>query len=218
MKLAVQCDFDGTITEEDVSFLILDTFVGSIWREILMEYTEGRIPVGAFNKKVFAMVKADKQTQLDVIFNSDRVKIRPGLKELVDYCSQQDYRFIIVSNGLTFYIEALLENLGPGHIETYAASNVFHPDGMKVSYIGPEGEAMEAGFKEAYTRLLIKDGYSVAYVGNGISDIYPSRLALRVFATGDLLQKCREEKLEYIPFNDLFDVIRGLETLEAVTP
>ena len=36
MKLAVQCDFDGTITEEDVSFLILDTFVGDIWREMLM--------------------------------------------------------------------------------------------------------------------------------------------------------------------------------------
>ena len=117
MKLAVQCDFDGTITEEDVSFLLADTFVGDKWREMLQEYTSGRIPVGAFNKKVFSLVKADEQTQLDVIFRSDRVKIRPGLKDLIDYCRSKDYKFIIVSNGLTFYIEALLENLDLKDVE-----------------------------------------------------------------------------------------------------
>ena len=213
MKLAVQCDFDGTITEEDVSFLILDTFVGNKWREMLTEYMEGRIPVGAFNKKVFAMVKADKQTQLDVIFNSDRVKIRPGLKELIDYCSHQDYRFIIVSNGLTFYIDALLESLGLKNVEVFAATNEFRPDGMIASYIGPDGQEMEAGFKESYTKLLKKEGYQVVYVGNGVSDIYPSRLAVKVFATGDLPHKCEEEKLAYTPFDDLHDIVRGLETL-----
>jgi 2-hydroxy-3-keto-5-methylthiopentenyl-1-phosphate phosphatase len=213
MKLAVQCDFDGTITEEDVSFLILDTFAGDRWRETLEEYMAGKIPVGTFNKRVFAMVKADEKTQLDLVFNSGRVKIRPGLRELVDYCKVKDCKFIIVSNGLTFYIEALLEKQGLDQVEVFAARNVFHPKGMEVSYIGPEGDEMEVGFKEAYTRLLIKDGYDVAYVGNGVSDIHPSRLALKVFATGDLLRKCREERLECTPFNDLFDVIRGLEAL-----
>jgi 2-hydroxy-3-keto-5-methylthiopentenyl-1-phosphate phosphatase len=213
MKLAVQCDFDGTITEEDVSFLILDTFVGDRWRDMLTEYLEGRIPVGAFNKKVFALVKAAKKTQLDVIFNSDRVKIRPGLKELVDYCSQLGYRFIIVSNGLIFYIKALLEREGIKNAEVFAASNEFRPEGMIASYIGPDGQEMDAGFKEAYTKLLIKDGYEVVYVGNGVSDIYPSRLAKIVFATGDLLRKCEEEKLAYTPFDDLYDVVRGLKAL-----
>ncbi|HEY97314.1 MAG TPA: HAD-IB family phosphatase [Dehalococcoidia bacterium] len=213
MKLAVQCDFDGTITEEDISFLILDTFVGNRWREMLTEYLEGRIPVGAFNKKVFAMVRADKQTQLDVIFNSDRVKIRPGLRELVDYCSQKGYRFIIVSNGLTFYIGALLEREGIRNAEVFAATNEFRPEGMIASYIGPDGREMDAGFKEAYTKLLIKNGYEVAYAGNGVSDIYPSRLAKIVFATGDLLRKCEEEKLAYTPFDNLHDVVRGLKTL-----
>lgn len=213
MKLAVQCDFDGTITEEDVSFLILDTFVGDKWREMLTEYMEGRIPVGAFNKKVFAMVKADKQTQLDVIFNSDRVKIRPGFKELVDFCSQQDYRFVIVSNGLLFYIEALLKREGLKNIEVFAAANEFSPDGMIASYIGPDGHEMDAGFKESYTKLLIKDGYEVVYIGNGVSDVYSSRLAYKIFATGDLLRKCEEETLVCTPFDDLYDVVKGLKPL-----
>jgi len=211
MKLALQCDFDGTITEEDVSFLILDTFVGDKWRDTLEEYNEGKIPVGAFNKKVFAMVKAGKQAQLDVIFNSDRVKIRPGFQELVAYCNAKGHRLVIVSNGLIFYIQALLDNLGLSDVEVFAARNEFHPDGMKVSYISPDGEELDAGFKESYTRLLQSQGYDVAYVGNGVSDIFSSKLAVKVFATGDLLTKCEEEKLDYTPFNDLFDVIKGLE-------
>ena len=213
MKLAVQCDFDGTITEEDVSFLLADAFASDRWRGMLEEYMAGKIPVGTFNRRVFAMVKADEATQLDLVFNSGRVKIRPGLKEMIDYCRAKEYKFIIVSNGLTFYIKAILEKLGIDSVEVFAARNEFHPEGTKVSYISPDGEELDAGFKEAYTRLLQHQGYDVAYVGNGVSDIFSSRMAFRVFATGDLLRKCREEKLECIPFNDLFDVIRGLEDM-----
>ena len=215
MKIAVQCDFDGTITWEDVSFLLLDTFVGSKWREMLREYMSGRIPVGTFNKRVFGLMKADRKTMLDLVLNSERVKIRPGFRELLDYCSRKDYKFVIVSNGLTFYIEAILERLGVDGVEIFAARNQFSPDGMKVNYIGPDGNEMEAGFKEAYTILLKQRGYSVIYVGNGVSDIYPSRQAIKVFATGDLLEKCREEKLACTPFNDLNDVVRGLENIKS---
>ncbi len=215
MKIAVQCDFDGTVTEEDVSFLLLDTFIGSKWKEMLQEYMTGKIPVGTFNRRVFALVKADRKTMLDVVFNSERVKVRAGFRELLEYCSQKDYKFVIVSNGLIFYIEAMLENLGVDGIEVFAAQNQFSPDGMKVRYIGPDGSEMEAGFKEAYTGLLTKEGYSVVYVGNGVSDIYPSRQSIKVFATGDLLEKCREEKLAYTPFNNFYDVIEGLKTLSS---
>jgi 2-hydroxy-3-keto-5-methylthiopentenyl-1-phosphate phosphatase len=213
MRIAVQCDFDGTVTEEDVSFLLLDTFADGDWRRLLADYMEGRIPVGAFNRKAFAMVKADRQTLTDFVLESGRVKVRPGFEELLNYCSRKDFAFVIVSNGLIFYVEAILDNLGIKGIEALAAQNQFSPEGVKVQYIGPDGSQMEAGFKEAYTELLLKRGYSVVYVGNGISDIYPARRAIKVFATGDLLKRCREENLECTPFNDLNDVVSGLETL-----
>ena len=213
MKLAVQCDFDGTITEEDVSFLLLDTFASSQWRQILQDYMAGKIPVGTFNKRAFTMVKADQQTLTDFVLKSDRVRIRPGFVELLKYCSRKDVKFVIVSNGLSFYIEAILEDVGIKGIEVYAAQNQFSPSGMKVKYIGPDGSQMEAGFKEAHTEMLQRRGYSVVYAGNGLSDIYPSRLAIHVFATGDLLKLCQEEKLKCTPFDDLNDVVRGLEIL-----
>jgi len=38
MKTMVQCDFDGTITEEDVSFFLLDTFADGDWRQLWKDY------------------------------------------------------------------------------------------------------------------------------------------------------------------------------------
>jgi 2-hydroxy-3-keto-5-methylthiopentenyl-1-phosphate phosphatase len=212
MKTAIQLDFDGTVTEEDVSFLLLDTYVGSIWREHLKEYMEGRIPVGTFNKKVFSMVKADKKTMTDLVLSSDRVKIRPGFREFLDYCNQEDIKTVIVSNGLIFYIEAILNKLGLNSVEVYAAQNRFSREGMKVAYVGPDGTDMEIGFKESYTELLEKQGYGVIYVGNGASDIFSARRARHVFAVDELLKCCRQENVMCTPFNDFFDVIKGLKT------
>jgi 2-hydroxy-3-keto-5-methylthiopentenyl-1-phosphate phosphatase len=213
MKIAVQLDFDGTVTEEDVSFLLLDTYVGSIWREYLKEYTEGRIPVGTFNKKVFGMVKAGRKDMTDLVLNSDRVKIRPGFREYLEFCTQKSIKNVIVSNGLIFYIEAILKKIGLNNVEIFAARNSFGPRGMKVTYVGPDGTEMEVGFKEAYTDLLEKRGYDVVYVGNGASDIFSARRARHVFATDELLERCRRENVPCTPFTDFYDIIRGLETL-----
>jgi 2-hydroxy-3-keto-5-methylthiopentenyl-1-phosphate phosphatase len=213
MKIAVQLDFDGTVTEEDISFLLLDTYVGDIWREHLKEYTAGKIPVGTFNKKVFSMVRASKKAMTDLVLSSDRVKIRSGFPELFDYCRQKGIKAVIVSNGLIFYIEAILGKLGLNGIDVYAARNSFGPDGLKVAYVGPDGTEMEIGFKETYTNLLEKEGYEVCYVGNGASDIFSARRARYVFAVDELLKCCRKENVPCIPFTDFFDVIKGLDTI-----
>ena len=214
-KIVFQSDFDGTITVDDVSYLFLDEFVGSKWREMLKEYTAGQISVGAYNTKVFAMVMAGRQELLDYMYRSGKVQIRPGFRELVDYCSRRDFKFIIVSNGIYFYIEALLKDLGLENTEFHAASSRFEDGkGMDVKYIGPDGKVMETGLKEAYTRQMQGDGCDVIYAGNGVSDIFPARRARHVFATGDLVERCRQDGLACIPFDDLSDIVREMESLE----
>ncbi len=213
-KTAVQLDFDGTVTEEDVSFLLLDTFAGSSWRKYLDEYNTGRISVGTFSKKVFGMMIADRKTMTDFVLNNPRVKVRLGFKEFVDYCKDNGIEVIIVSNGLTFYIEAMLEKLGIDGLDVHAAENIFSPAGMKVRYLGPNGKELETGFKQAYTDMLCKMGYRVIYVGNGTSDIIPSRKAQYVCATADLLERCRAQNLKCYPFNDFFDVIKIIDGLK----
>ncbi len=211
MKTLIQCDFDGTITQDDASYVLLDTFAQGDWRRLLQEYKEHKIPVGQFNTRAFAMVKADKPALLEVI--KGKVKIRAGFQELVACCSKRDFRLVIVSNGLNFYIEAILKELGLENLEVHAAQAWFHPKGMKVQYIGPDNEQLDDSLKEAYIKLFLNQGYRVIYVGNGDSDIVPAKYAHLVFARGELLASCRESNLTYKPFDDLTDVIRALEFL-----
>jgi 2-hydroxy-3-keto-5-methylthiopentenyl-1-phosphate phosphatase len=211
MKTLVQCDFDGTITEEDTSFFLLDAFAQGDWRRLLREYKEHKISVGEFNTKAFAMVKADKPTLLRAL--EGKIKVRAGFHELVNYCRRKGFRLVIVSNGLDFYIEATLKDLGLENIEVHAAQASFHPEGMEVQYMGPDGERLEDGVKEAYTKSFLKLGYRVIYVGNGDSDFAPAKYAHHVFATGELLAYCRENNLNYKPFDNFIDVVRDIDIL-----
>jgi 2-hydroxy-3-keto-5-methylthiopentenyl-1-phosphate phosphatase len=211
MKTLVQCDFDGTVTEEDISFFLLGAFAQGDWRRLLREYKEHRISVGEFNTRAFAMVKADKPTLLEAL--KGEVKVRAGFHELVNYCLKKGFRLVIVSNGLDFYIKAVLKELGLDNIEVHAAQASFHPEGMKVQYVGPDGKRLDDGFKEAYSKSFLKLGYRVIYIGNGDSDVAPAKYAHHVFATGDLLAYCRENNLKYKPFETFLDAVRDLEQM-----
>ena len=209
MNILVQCDFDGTVTDRDISFLLLDAFAQGDWRRLLRDYTEHRISVGQFNTRAFAMVKANKHTLLEAL--KGKVKVRAGFHELVDYCLGKGFRLVIVSNGVDFYIRAVLKDLGLADVEVRAAQASFHPEGMEVQYVGPDGNRVDDGFKEAYIKSFLKLGCRVIYLGNGDSDIAPAKYAHHVFATGDLLAYCRENNLKYKPFETFLEVVRELD-------
>ena len=212
MKTLVQSDFDGTITEEDAGFHLLDAFADGDWRHLLRQYRERKISVNHFNTRAFAMIKADKQTLLD--FLKDKVKVRDGFHQLVACCRSKGFQLVIVSNGLDFYIKAILNELGLENIKVFAAQTQFGAKGIETKYIGPEGNQLEDNFKEAYTRSFLKEGYRVIYIGNGFSDFSPAKEAHHIFATGELLTYCcKDTNLNCTPFADLTDIVKGLELL-----
>ena len=84
---------------------------------------------------------------------------------------------------------------------------------MEVEYIAPTGEIMDEGFKEAYSRLFLSEGYRTIYIGNGVSDFAAASLAHRVFAIDSLLDYCHRMKLGCTAFDDLGDLAGVLERL-----
>lgn len=211
MRTLFQCDFDGTITPEDVSFLILDAFGSQGWKQLLEQYREGKITVAHFNTQAFTTVKADEQTLVG--FVRDRARIRPGFHDLLACCHRKGFEFVIVSNGLDFYIRTILNNIGTDGIRVFAATTQFGSSGIEARYLGPRGDRLEDRFKEAYLRSFQEQGCRVIYAGNGFSDINPARESYHVFATGELLTACNEMNIACTPFNDLSDIVKGLESL-----
>ena len=211
MKTLIQCDFDGTITEEDASFFLLDKFAQRDWRRLFQQYRDQKISVGEFNTRAFAMVKEDKPRLLEAL--KGNVKVRTGFHELVNHCRKRGFSFVIVSNGLDFYIRAVLKELELTDLEVHAARASCHPTGMEVRYVGPDGKTIDDGFKDAYIESFLSLGFRVIYIGNGDSDIAPARHAHRVFATGDLLAYSKENNLNCKPFTDFREVVEDLEQM-----
>lgn len=207
----IQCDFDGTVTDKDASFLMLDAFGRKDWRQLFQQYQEGEITIGHFNTLAFATITADKQALLEHI--KGRIKIRAGFSEMVSCCRSRGFRFVIVSNGLNFYISRILRDAGMADIEVRAAQTHFHPYGLKVQYIGPDGKPLDNDFKLAYVDLFLNEGYRMVYIGNGDSDFSPAQRCHHIFATDTLLECCRQANRDCVPFVDFHDVIRAMERL-----
>ena len=80
VKTIIQCDFDGTITEEDQAFLLLDAFARGNWRQLLTDYREGKISVGNFNTSVGKPCLCRKYFDVlysDICQNCIYIKIQP---------------------------------------------------------------------------------------------------------------------------------------------
>lgn len=208
MKTLFQCDFDASLTIGEVSHSLLEAFARGDWKPIQKDYYSGRITVEECNAWQFAMIKESAETLKDFLLHSGKVVLRPGVKEFFQYGQAQGWEFSIISNGLKFYIEVILEQLGFPDIEVIAAETEFRPDGLRLTYYDTSGNPVMAGFKASQAEKQRLRGYDrVYFLGDGMADLPPSRHADHVFATSVLLQKCREENLPHTEFEDLFEVI-----------
>ncbi|MCX6003465.1 MAG: MtnX-like HAD-IB family phosphatase [Chloroflexi bacterium] len=209
-RVLIQCDFDGTVTEKDVSFMLLDAFANGDWRSVNKQYADGKITVGQFNEQAFNMVKAGKKVMLDYIKN--RASLRNGFKDFVNLCDNMGFRLVIVSNGLDFYIKQILKDNALTDIEFHAAETHFLPHGLKVKYIGPDGSAVDREFKDEYVKLYLNEGYHLVYIGNGTSDLHPARLCHHIFATDSLLKNCQRHFVACTPFTDFTEITNILKS------
>jgi 2-hydroxy-3-keto-5-methylthiopentenyl-1-phosphate phosphatase len=209
-RILIQCDFDGTVTIEDASFTILDAFIPGKWRDMFRIYQEGGMSVGEFNTRAFSMVKADKESLLSVVRKD--VTVRAGFTDFVHYCKNKNYAFVIVSNGLDFYIEDILDREGIKDIEIHASITELKPTGLVVRHKGPDGNYLDKDVKVAYTDYYLKQGYRVIYLGDGSSDVMPAGKSQYVFATDSLVEHCRSKNIKYAPFSNFYDVIKVMES------
>ena len=203
-KILVQCDFDGTVTTEDISFMLLDAFAIGDWHKLDDEYGAGKITVGQFNERAFALVRAGKKEMLDYL--KGKVVIRQGFKRFVRLCNEKGFRLVIVSNGLDFYIKQILTDIGLDNLEFHASETRFLAEGLKVRYVDPDGKNVDSNFKDKYVSHFIYEGYKVAYIGNGTSDLSPAKRAQHVFATESLLKHCRRTGLICVPFTSFHEI------------
>lgn len=206
-KIAVLCDFDGTVAQDDVGDLLFETFATAEARDAVDEWTRGKISSRQCLEREAAAARCCPNTLKN--FLSGR-RLDPYFKDFHDFAQKRGIEVVVLSDGLDFYIEQMLIRNGLGGIEFFA--NRLRIDGETLHVEFPWHdmlECTECGCCKTYHLMRYKeDGYFVVYVGNGLSDRCPCESADLVLAKGELLEHCRAKKIGAVEFKNFRDVER----------
>ncbi len=213
--MIIQCDFDGTVIMSNLSVLLRERFALSGWHEIETDYLHGRLTVEQSNRQQYALIKETRKTLQE--FSCQNVELRPGFLQFVEHCRATGIRFVIVSSGLDFYIEAVLSGIGVPGLELHCARTSFGEDGIVVTYLGPEGNIIEDGFKKRYLSWLRSQGEPVIYIGDGLSDFEAASAADYVFAVDHLHRLLSTNSVPHYTFSDFNDIWHHMRHLEGAS-
>jgi 2-hydroxy-3-keto-5-methylthiopentenyl-1-phosphate phosphatase len=211
-KLAVICDFDGTVTTVDIAEAILKKFTGDGWYQFEKDYRAGKLASREALRRQFALVKATKGQIIGAALDS--AKITPGFEDFVRYCQSRSIPFVVLSEGLDFYIERILASTGVD-VEWHSNMGRFKENGLEVEFLDNVEECNSCGnCKLGRLKAMRKRGWEIVYIGDGHSDLCPAQVADHVLAKGALLTELRKRGVRCTKFGDFRDCARYLEGLK----
>ena len=200
-------DFDGTITEDDLLDRIAREFGDpAVYRQVEEGLHAGTVTLQECITREYEPVTMPMADAVTWVL--ERVRIRPGLPDLVELAEERGWRVSVLSSGFEELIRPVLAKAGVEGVDVVANTVDVTANGWRVQWheqtTCPEcGEACKRGGLPA-------DGEMI-YVGDGISDRCAARAADRVFATRGLARYFDEHGLPYEPFDDFHDIVRALK-------
>ncbi|MBM2827360.1 MAG: 2-hydroxy-3-keto-5-methylthiopentenyl-1-phosphate phosphatase [Dehalococcoidia bacterium] len=205
--LSIVCDFDGTITMDDMAVAMLTAFAIGDWERWDDEFAAGRITIEECLVKEFAHVAASRRELTE--YAVAHARIRPGFPEFLDFCASSNIALTVASAGLEFYIKAILGKAGVKAPELVCGKARFSSGGLRVSFAHLKNKNSEGylDLKEQVVERLHQEGLEVAYIGDGRPDFPAAQRADLVFARGRLAELCDRADIKYWPFVDFHDVM-----------
>ena len=198
-ELQLVLDWDGTVTERDTQWMLLEEFGD---REVFARVEEDLQAGRMTHREVMEVEYATIRTPLDeaAAWLLENARIRAGFHELVER-----YDPLILSSGLHELIEPLLEREG---VRARVRANRVDPraDGWRLIWTS-DSDCSVCG--QPCKRGSLPDG-DIVYVGDGFSDRCAARAADRVFARDGLAGYFEREGVPYEPFTDFRDLAAAL--------
>ncbi|MHB8840211.1 MAG: MtnX-like HAD-IB family phosphatase [Candidatus Aquicultor sp.] len=204
----ILCDFDGTISKQDVSDAIFTIWLGEKWTEIDREWHDGRISMVELYRKCWELVEADEADISDFV---DTVEIDSFFAEFIEQTRASDVPVYLVSDGFDYFIERVMGRHGLSDL-TYHANHLSFVNGKLVlGFNNQHAECIQcANCKKAVMDAQREGAGYVIYIGNGLSDRCAAEHADLVFAKDSLLEYCRNNGIDCIAYEHFGEIIGHL--------
>lgn len=208
---AVLTDFDDTAAVQNVAELLLHEFGHPSWTQVRERFRAGELSLKDYQEITFLEIPADRSSmQAHVRANA---VFRPHFAALWQFCQDRGVPMGIVSQGLDFYIQALLDGAGLPAVPVYAVTTQFDPQGRIVGYgyDFADPDAPELGNSKALlVQRFREQGRHVFYMGDGRSDFEAGAVADTVFAHRQMADMCAAAGIPFTPFTDFGPVLAAV--------
>lgn len=202
------CDFDGTITVQDTGLYVAQTLGLDRFLEIEEEWRRGEISSRECLREQWRTVDPSRRDFQELIAN---LEVSPGFEELLALAEQRSARFVILSDGLDYYIDITLKRLGRESVEYRSNHAVLHDHYVEVQFPCADEFCDLCGNCKTLWLFELRPGADrVVYIGDGMSDGCASRYCEVVFAKDLLADICRKRGQVFVPFETLDDVVSVL--------
>jgi len=212
LSLAFLTDFDDTAAAQNVAELLLNRFGDPTWLDVRQQFRDGLMNLKEYQEITFRNIRADRSAMRHHV--RENATLRPFFRELHRFCRSNGIPLAVVSQGLDFYISALLERDGFGDVPIYAVDTSFENGRISYHYNHAyPGREQQGNSKALIVERYQQEGYFVVFAGDGASDQEASAQADMVFAHRTLARFCEEQGIAYEPFRDFRSVllaVRGL--------
>jgi len=213
----VFCDFDGTITELDVTDGILTRFADPAWMKIEQQWVGGEIGSRQCLERQMALVRASAKDLNALI---DLVRLDPHFTEFCRLLWEWAVPFYVLSDGFDYVIRRILRRAGLtstlGNGSHLFASSLRINDGRVWTSFPHPPLACEHGCatcKPSVMRSLGAGHSPSIFIGDGLSDRFAAEESDLVFAKNRLLEYCRDQGIACIPFETFADIATALRSL-----
>jgi 2,3-diketo-5-methylthio-1-phosphopentane phosphatase len=201
----VLCDFDGTITNEDIGFKIIQTFAGPGWYEIEDAYQRGEKGSREALLEIFALTRVEEPTLRR--FVEDNFHVDPHFPAFLELCRRRKLPVTVLSDGFDFYIDLMLQKFKVN--VDYQANQLRVVDcGLHAHFPHQSDHCGDCGnCKLDYARRVREGGARIIYIGDGYSDRCVVEAADAVFAKGVLAKYCGQKGIPFYPFDNFGNIL-----------
>lgn len=207
-------DFDGTITQKDIGEeMFLKFGDAEEANRIIERWIKNEITSVDTWQQLCATVKNFDEDEFETFLNG--IDIDPTFKSFVDYCDDNNFEIMILSDGLDYYINKFLKREGLDHITAYTNRLIIEGNNLVPQFPYTDEECKQcANCKRNHIINNSSDDDYTVYIGDGYSDACPVQYCDFIFAKKSLLKYCETNRISYSPFKDFNDIQRKLEELK----
>jgi len=205
LKYRLFCDFDGTVTKEDVIDRILEEFADPAWRDIEQAWMKGAIGSRDCLAMQTRLITAKKHDLLQFV---EGINIDETFVDFTRYCESKAIEIVILSDGIDLFIKSILNRSGLNDIKIFS-NGLARTNGhfeMTFPYFREDCASRSGICKCKIMEGLSSPGRINILIGDGHSDFCIATRANLTFAKSALLDFCRSEKIPHIEYKEFGEI------------